>query len=104
VFTTIISIAARATTQRPLAGRSVGHDPDRDGAVRERPAVAPTLATTMSPLVLDGYPAVMRQTIRSENFALLLPPAEASARGAVSGPPGSGEQLVWSRPLVPPAG
>jgi hypothetical protein len=25
----------------------------------------------MSPLVLDGYPAVMRQTIRSEIFALL---------------------------------
>ena len=45
-----------------------GHDPDRDGAVRGRPGAAPTLATTMSPLVLDGYPAVMRQTIRSEIF------------------------------------
>jgi hypothetical protein len=55
----------------PLAGRRVAYDPDRDGAVRGRPGVAPTLATTMSPLVLDGYPAVMRQTIRSEIFALL---------------------------------
>ena len=55
VFTTIISIAAPATTPRP--GRPQGgHDPDRDGAARGRPGAAPTLATTMSPLVLDGYP------------------------------------------------
>ena len=68
VFTTIISIAARATTHAPPGRPQGGHDPDRDGAVRGRPGVAPTLATTMSPLVLDGYPAVMRRTIRSELF------------------------------------
>jgi hypothetical protein len=84
-----------------------GIDPDRDGAVRRRPGVAPKLATTMSPLVLDGYPAVMRQTIRSEIFALLLPPAEASARGGVSRPPGPASSWPgpgpWSRQRDPKA-
>jgi hypothetical protein len=53
----------------------------------------------MSPLVLDGYPAVMRQTIRSAisrcSCRRLRP-----VRSGVSGPPGSGEQLAWSRALV----
>jgi len=39
-------------------------------------------------LVLDGYPAVMRQPIRSELFHPAPTPAEASALGGVSGPPG----------------
>jgi hypothetical protein len=57
----------------------VGDDLDRDGAIRGRPGDAPKLANTMSPLVLDGYPAVIPQTIGARSFALLLPPAEASA-------------------------
>jgi hypothetical protein len=56
VFTTIISIAARATTQRATA-LSAGDPPPRQRS-----------QTTMSPLVLDGYPTVMRQPIRSDLF------------------------------------
>ena len=48
--------------------RGACHHPARDGAIRGRPGAAPTLATTMAPLVLDGYPTVMRQTIRSDHF------------------------------------